>query len=264
VATLSLTRETRPDARQAVSQLLRALGEDPAREGLRRTPERVARALEFLTSGVRASPADVLNGAIFKESYRGVVLVRDIEFYSLCEHHLLPFHGRAHLAYLPNGRVIGLSKLPRLLDVHARRLQVQERLTDDVARAIDEAIRPRGVAVVIEASHFCMMMRGVEKQESRTVTSAFLGAFERNADLRRDLLATVHGPARALEAVSLAGRSDPLREERRPFGPAPTPAGKPVIAFPERRAGKKRARGPAARRGTDPQRLAPLPRSGRP
>jgi GTP cyclohydrolase I len=133
----------------------------------------------------------VLNGAIFSESYRGLVLVQDVEFYSLCEHHMLPFHGRAHLAYLPEGKVIGLSKLPRLLDVFARRLQVQERLTEQVAEAIEDAIAPRGVAVIIEAVHFCMMMRGVEKQESRTTTTAWLGAFSKDFELRQEFLASL-------------------------------------------------------------------------
>jgi len=172
-------RDDHPSAEKAIAQLLRSIGEDPDREGLQKTPARVARAMAFLNSGASQSPLDVLNGAIFTETYEGMVLVQDIEFYSLCEHHLLPFHGRAHVAYLPAGRVIGLSKLPRLLDVYARRLQVQERLTDQVARAVQQAIEPRGVAVRLEAAHFCMMMRGVEKQQSLTMTSSFLGAFDR-------------------------------------------------------------------------------------
>jgi GTP cyclohydrolase I len=137
-----------------------------------------------LTAGYRQAPRDVLNGAVFEEDCEGMVLVKDIEFYSLCEHHLLPFHGTASIAYLPAGRVLGLSKLPRLLEVYARRLQVQERLTRQVARAVEEAIAPRGVAVAVEALHFCMMMRGVEKQRSRTVTAEFLGAFRESAELR--------------------------------------------------------------------------------
>lgn len=180
-------------AEAAVEQLLRAIGEDPAREGLLKTPERVAKALAFLNSGASKRARDVLNGAIFSESYRGLVLVQDIEFYSLCEHHMLPFSGKAHIAYLPAGKVIGLSKLPRLLDVFARRLQVQERLTEQVAHAVDEAIRPRGVAVMLEAVHFCMMMRGVQKQESKTITTAWLGDFERDASLRQEFLASVRG-----------------------------------------------------------------------
>jgi len=181
-----------PDpAAEAVRSLLVSLGEDPQREGLRRTPERVSKALSFLTSGYDESPERVLNGAVFREEYRGQVLVRDIEFYSLCEHHMLPFHGRAHIAYLPDGRVLGLSKLPRLLDVYARRLQVQERLTQQVAAAVDKAVRPRGVAVLLDASHFCMMMRGVEKQGSRTTTREFLGAYSEDPSLRAEFLQAV-------------------------------------------------------------------------
>jgi GTP cyclohydrolase I len=197
VATHMIVREERPDAEAAVARLLRAIGEDPEREGLAKTPERVAKALAFLNSGASRSPLDVLNGAIFKESYQGLVLVRDIEFHSLCEHHLLPFFGRAHIAYLPAGRVIGLSKLPRLMDVYARRLQVQERLTEQVARAVQQSIQPRGVAVRVEAAHFCMMMRGVEKQESLTITSCFLGDFRRDVDLRQEFFAALQRPETA-------------------------------------------------------------------
>ena len=183
-----------PDpAAEAVRSLLVSLGEDPQREGLRRTPERVSKALAFLTSGYDESPERVLNGAVFREEYRGQVLVRDIEFYSLCEHHMLPFHGRAHIAYLPEGRVLGLSKLPRLLDVFARRLQVQERLTQQVANAVQQAVRPRGVAVLLDAFHFCMMMRGVEKQGSRTTTQEFLGAYREDPSLRAEFLQAVGG-----------------------------------------------------------------------
>jgi len=244
---MSVTSKAQPVAEEAVAELLWAIGEDPGREGLRRTPERVAKALAFLNSGARKSPSDVLNGAIFKESYRGIVLVRDIEFYSLCEHHMLPFHGRAHLAYLPAGRVIGLSKLPRLLDVFARRLQVQERLTQQVARAIDRAIRPRGVAVVLEASHFCMMMRGVEKQESRTITTAFLGEFERNAEMRRDLLASVHGFASAFGVEMTDHREAAVRTaELLRCGPR---SGSPVVPFHAK--GVSRSRGRRAVPGND-------------
>jgi GTP cyclohydrolase I len=184
-------------AADAVRELLHAVGEDPGREGLMRTPERVAKAMADLTAGYRQSPRDVLNDAIFEEDYEGMVLVKDVEFYSLCEHHLLPFHGTASIAYLPAGRVLGLSKLPRLLEVYARRLQVQERLTRQVARAVDEAIAPRGVAVALEASHFCMMMRGVEKQHSRTGTSEFLGAFRDSAELRSEFLQGIGAGRRA-------------------------------------------------------------------
>ena len=178
-------------AADAVHDLLLALGERPEREGLQRTPERVAKALAFLTSGHSQSARQVLSGAIFEEPYEGLVLVRDIEFYSLCEHHMLPFHGRAHVAYLPQGRIVGLSKLPRLVEVFARRLQVQERLTAQVAESLDEVLRPRGVAVLVEAAHFCMMMRGVEKQHSSTTTVSFLGAFRESASLRAEFLASL-------------------------------------------------------------------------
>lgn len=193
MATHAIVRhEEELDAASAVHHLLRAIGEDPDREGLVKTPDRVAKALEYLNSGATKSPLDVLNGAIFAESYGGLVVVRDIEFYSLCEHHLLPFYGRAHMAYLPDGKVIGLSKLPRLLDVFARRLQVQERLTQQVARAVQQAIHPRGVAVRLEAVHFCMMMRGVEKQESTTITTSYLGEFDRDMDRRREFFSALN------------------------------------------------------------------------
>jgi GTP cyclohydrolase IA len=162
---------------EATKTILRAVGEDPDRDGLVRTPERVAKAMAYLTSGQHVSPREILQEAIFEEDYDEMVLVKDIEFYSLCEHHLLPFHGRAHIAYIPSGRIVGLSKLPRLLEAFARRLQVQERLTRQVAEAIDEVLRPRGVAVMLEAEHFCMMMRGVAKQNSKTVTSVMRGEF---------------------------------------------------------------------------------------
>jgi GTP cyclohydrolase I len=217
VATSIAVREDRPDAAAAlVARLLSAIGEDPEREGLQKTPDRVAKALAFLTSGASKNPLDVLNGAIFKEAYEGLLVVRDIEFYSLCEHHLLPFFGRAHIAYLPAGQVIGLSKLPRLLDVYARRLQVQERLTDQVARAVQQAIRPRGVAVRIEAAHFCMMMRGVEKKESMTMTSSFLGEFKRDMSLRQEFLGalgegpTLEGPRTLREIRTAADASTPI------------------------------------------------------
>lgn len=160
-----------------MESLLRYVGEDPSREGLRQTPLRVARSLEFLTAGYEQSVAAVVNGAVFAENYSEMVVVRDIEVYSLCEHHLLPFFGRAHVAYIPDGRVIGLSKLPRIVDIFARRLQVQERLSSEVADAVDHALSPLGVGVVIEATHLCMMMRGVQKQNSQTVTSSMRGVF---------------------------------------------------------------------------------------
>lgn len=171
-----------------VERLIRELGEDTEREGLLHTPDRVARSLRYLVSGYELNVADVINGAVFAEPYEEMVLVRDIEVYSLCEHHLLPFFGKAHVAYLPRGRILGLSKLPRIVEVFARRLQVQERLTTQIAGALDEALDPHGTAVVIEASHLCMMMRGVEKQNSRTVTSALTGAFQNDPKCRSEFL----------------------------------------------------------------------------
>jgi GTP cyclohydrolase I len=171
-----------------VRDLLKELGEDPYREGLQKTPERMAKALQYLTSGYSKTVADILNDAIFTEPYDEMVVVKDIEVYSLCEHHLLPFFGKAHIAYLPAGRIVGLSKLARLVDMFARRLQVQERLTTQVAEALQEALRPAGVGVVIEAAHFCMMMRGVEKQNSMAVTSCMLGAFRDSRMTREEFL----------------------------------------------------------------------------
>lgn len=175
----------------ATTAILHALGEAPERDGLLRTPERVARSLAFLTSGQHVDPAEILSGALFEEEYDQMVLVKDIEFYSLCEHHMLPFTGVAHIAYLPAGRIVGLSKLPRVLEAFSRRLQVQERLTRQVAEVIDTTLRPRGVAVMIEAEHFCMMMRGVSKQNSKTVTSVMLGAFREDATLREEFTSAV-------------------------------------------------------------------------
>jgi GTP cyclohydrolase IA len=171
-----------------VEDVLRLLGEDPEREGLVHTPVRVADSLEFLTSGYRQSIDDVVGGAVFAEPYEEMVLVKDIELYSLCEHHLLPFFGKAHVAYLPNGRILGLSKVARLVDVFARRLQVQERLTTQVAAAVDEVLQPHGVAVVIEAAHLCMMMRGIQKQNSQTLTSCMLGSFRDDEKSRAEFL----------------------------------------------------------------------------
>jgi GTP cyclohydrolase IA len=171
-----------------IRRLLTELGEDPTREGLRDTPRRVAKSLEFLTSGYRTDIDEVINGALFTVEYNEMVIVRDIDFYSLCEHHLLPFFGKCHIAYIPDGRVIGLSKIPRIVDVFARRLQVQERLTSQVATTIESRIAPIGVAVVIEATHLCMSMRGVAKQNSITTTSAMLGAFHADARTRNEFL----------------------------------------------------------------------------
>ncbi|MBI4572747.1 MAG: GTP cyclohydrolase I FolE [candidate division NC10 bacterium] len=171
-----------------IRDVLKELGEDPCREGLSKTPERVAKAFRYLTSGYRLTVPEVLNGAVFTEPYDEMVVVKDIEVYSLCEHHLLPFFGKAHIAYLPAGRIVGLSKLARLVDMFARRLQVQERLTTQIAEALREALQPAGVAVVIEAFHFCMMMRGVEKQNSQAITSCMLGAFRDCRETREEFL----------------------------------------------------------------------------
>lgn len=168
-------------------EVLRELGEDPARDGLIKTPERVAKAMQYLTKGYSENGAAILRSAMFEEKYSEMVLVKDIELYSLCEHHMLPFIGKAHIAYIPNGRIVGLSKLPRIVDVYARRLQVQERLTDEILHCINDTLQPLGVAIVIEAMHLCMMMRGVQKQNSITTTSAFTGEF-RNAETRSEFL----------------------------------------------------------------------------
>src|SRR5919205_977859 len=176
---------------EIIRQLLAELGEDPSREGLRDTPTRVERALRFLTSGYTADVDTVLNNALFTVDYNEMVIVKDIDFYSLCEHHLLPFFGRCHIAYIPQGRVIGLSKIPRLVEVFARRLQIQERMTSEIADTIREKIQPLGVAVVCEATHLCMSMRGVEKQNSYTITSAMLGAFRDQARTRMEFLELV-------------------------------------------------------------------------
>ena len=176
---------------QIYAELLTRVGEDPARDGLVRTPERMEKAMAFLTRGYDQSIEDVLHGALFDVDYDEMVIVKDIEFYSLCEHHLLPFFGKAHIAYLPQGKVLGLSKLPRIVDVFSRRLQVQERLTQQIAEAIEEAIQPQGVGVVMEAQHLCMMMRGVEKQNSSTVTSAMTGVFKSQVQTRNEFLSLV-------------------------------------------------------------------------
>ena len=171
-----------------IRKLLAELGEDPSREGLLDTPKRVDKALRFLTSGYEANIDEVLNGALFSVDYNEMVIVKDIDFYSLCEHHLLPFFGKCHIAYIPSDRVIGLSKIPRMVDVFSRRLQIQERLTNQIADTIREKISPLGVAVVIEATHLCMSMRGVQKQNSFAVTSAMIGAFRTNARTRMEFL----------------------------------------------------------------------------
>jgi GTP cyclohydrolase I len=177
---------------ELVRQLLAAVGEDPSREGLVETPRRVEQSLRFLTSGYTTQVEDVLNGALFTVPYNEMVIVRDIDLYSLCEHHLLPFFGKCHIAYIPDGKVIGLSKVPRIVDMFARRLQVQERLTSQIAETIEAAVTPLGVAVVIEATHLCMAMRGVEKQNSVTITSAMRGAFHQDPRTRAEFLELIH------------------------------------------------------------------------
>jgi GTP cyclohydrolase I len=182
-------RADRAAAEQAVRTLLRHLGEDPEREGLARTPARVVQALEFLTRGYAQDPKDAVNGALFtEEDYQEMILCRDLDFYSLCEHHLLPFNGKAHVAYLPNRRIVGLSKIARMVEIYARRLQVQERLTTQIAHTLMEEIEPLGVAVVLEAEHLCMRMRGVEKQNSYVTTSAMLGVFRTHFETRQEFM----------------------------------------------------------------------------
>jgi GTP cyclohydrolase I len=176
---------------EEIRSILKEIGEDPTRDGLVNTPHRVDRAYRFLTSGYRMDADELLNKALFDVAYDEMVIVRDIELFSLCEHHLLPFFGKCHVGYIPNGRVIGLSKIPRLVDMYARRLQVQERLTTQIAETISEKIHPRGVAVVIEAQHLCMIMRGVEKQNSIAVTSSMFGAFKDNQNTRNEFLTLV-------------------------------------------------------------------------
>ena len=180
---------------QLVRRQLELIGEDPDRQGLKRTPERVANALAWLTRGYEMDVQQVVNGALFDaEGGCNMIMVRDIELYSLCEHHMLPFYGRAHIAYIPNGKIVGLSKVARLVEVFARRLQVQERLTEQIASAMDDVLKPMGVGVVIEAYHLCMMMRGVEKQNSKTITSAIRGSFRSDPRTREEFLTLAHAP----------------------------------------------------------------------
>ncbi len=167
------------ELKEHYSEILKGIGEDVNREGIAKTPERAAKAIQFLTSGYDMDPARILKSAMFEEEYHDMIVVKNIELYSLCEHHILPFFGKAHVAYIPDGRIVGLSKIPRVVDVFARRLQVQERLTHNILECINETLQPKGVAVVIEAAHMCMMMRGVEKQNSMTTTSGFRGQFEK-------------------------------------------------------------------------------------
>jgi GTP cyclohydrolase I len=181
-----------------LKEVLREIGEDPDRQGLSLTPERSAQALRYLTSGYSTDIIDIVNGALFDVKYDEMVIVRDIEFFSLCEHHLLPFFGKMHVAYLPDAKVIGLSKIARLVDAFARRLQIQERLTQQVAETIQDLVHPKGVGVICEARHFCMMMRGVEKQHSGAITSAMLGAFRDNKETRNELLTLVGQRSRTI------------------------------------------------------------------
>lgn len=200
--------------RDAVEVMLTEIGEDPTREGLVRTPDRVAKALEFLTSGYKADIDDVINEALFTVDYNEMVIVKDIDFYSVCEHHLLPFFGKAHVAYLPRNRVIGLSKIPRLVEVFSRRLQVQERLTNQVAETLSRILDPLGVGIVVEATHLCMLMRGVEKQNSFAVTSAMLGSFQDDARTRMeflDLLKLRGGMRSALDPATSMAAVDSTR-----------------------------------------------------
>ena len=180
-----------------VAEMILRLGDDPEREGMRKTPKRVAKSLAFLTEGYRKRPQEVVGDALYEQSHQNMVLVKDIELYSLCEHHLLPFFGKAHIAYIPDGHILGLSKLARLVEVYARRFQVQERLTEQIAQAVWETTRPQGVAVIVEAYHLCMMMRGVQKQNSKTITSAMRGAFledQRTRDEFLRLTTSAHEP----------------------------------------------------------------------
>ncbi len=178
---------------RSVGEILRALGEDPQREGLRKTPERVARSLEYLTKGYAEDPKTVINGALFTEEYSEMIVLRDLDFFSLCEHHILPFFGKANVAYIPKHRIVGISKLARLVDVYARRLQVQERLTTQIAQMLMDELDPLGVAVILRAEHLCMRMRGVEKQNSVVVTSAMLGVFRSHQETRQEFMNLIGG-----------------------------------------------------------------------
>ncbi len=189
-----------PQIREAVTNILKAIGEDPQRDGLQGTPDRVARMYTELLAGYRTDPVALVNDALFEVNYDEMVIVRDIEFYSLCEHHMLPFIGHAHVAYIPNGRVLGLSKIPRIVDMFARRLQVQERLTRQIADFLDELLHPHGVAVVLEAYHLCAMIRGVKKHDARMVTSTMLGSFRTNLATRNEFFANI---GRGAEPLSL-------------------------------------------------------------
>jgi GTP cyclohydrolase I len=185
------TAVVKPELQELVREILVRLGEDPTREGLKKTPLRVEKALAYLTRGYQQDAESVLNGAVFSSDYDEMVIVKEIDFFSLCEHHLLPFYGKCHIAYLPDKRIVGLSKLPRLVDVFSRRLQVQEKLTMEIARAIEDKLKPKGVGVVMEAAHLCVMMRGVEKQNSQMVTSSMRGRFRSDARSREEFLTLI-------------------------------------------------------------------------
>ncbi len=190
---LDAAPEHNAEFERVIHRTLELIGEDPAREGLAKTPQRVANSLTWLTRGYDMDVRDVVGDAVFNETHSSMVMVRDIELYSLCEHHMLPFFGRAHIAYIPDGKIVGLSKLPRIVDMFARRLQVQERLTEQIATAVQDVLEPKGVGVVIEAMHLCMMMRGVQKQNSQTVTSAVRGIFRNDARTREEFLSLAYG-----------------------------------------------------------------------
>ncbi|GMV43021.1 MAG: GTP cyclohydrolase 1 [Myxococcales bacterium] len=181
---------------ELITRLLAALGEDPERDGLKKTPERVAKAMRFLTKGYQEDVHEVINGAIFEEDHNEMVVCKDVDFFSLCEHHMLPFFGKAHVAYIPNGRIVGLSKLARVVEVFSRRLQVQERLTVQIARTLHDVLQPQGVAVVLEGTHLCMVMRGVEKQNSSTITSSMLGVFNENPATRAEFFSLIRHTTR--------------------------------------------------------------------
>lgn len=190
-----MAKKTKPTADQkleaAIFSLLSEIGENPKREGLIKTPHRVAQSMQFLTKGYRDDVKKILNGALFSEPNKEMVIVKDISYFSMCEHHLLPFYGKIHIAYIPNGKVVGLSKIPRIVDMFARRLQLQERMTRQIAMTLDEVLKPEGVAVVCEGKHMCMMMRGVEKQQSHATTSAMIGVFESNMKTRTEFLTLI-------------------------------------------------------------------------
>ncbi len=193
VSEVYVSAEPQDPIQAAVENILLSIGEDPQREGLVKTPERVARMYEEITAGYETDPVKLINGALFEVDYDEMVLVRDIEFYSLCEHHMLPFFGRAHVAYIPNGQVLGLSKIPRIVEMYARRLQVQERMTAEIASFLQDVLHPKGVAVVVEGAHMCAMMRGVKKTQTSMVTRALRGVFKEDAELRAEFLQQLKG-----------------------------------------------------------------------